>query len=66
MAYFGGGHGLDIIIAIIPPLNLLFGFLKRLTTGHIIAAILNLVLAPLFIVMDFLTVAFSDKLVCSD
>ena len=63
----GGAYGLgriiNIILAIIPFTNIIFGIVKRATTGHVIGAILNFFLAPLFYIVDLVTVIVSDKLV---
>ena len=60
---YGLGRILNLILAIIPVTNIIFGIVKRATTGHPIGAILNFFLAPLFYIVDLVTVIVSDKLV---
>ena len=60
---YGFGWIINIILAIIPITNIIFGIVKRATTGHVIGAILNFFLSPLFYIVDLITVIFSNKLV---
>ena len=59
-------RGLNLIIAIIPPLNVIGGVICRFSRGHALAGLMNLLMFPLFFVLDFLTVGFSDKLLFAD
>ena len=65
----GGAYGLgfdkiiNIILAIIPITSIILGIYRRVTTGHIIGAVLNFFLAPLFWIVDLVTVLLDDKLV---
>lgn len=60
---YGFGRIVNIILAIIPLTNIIFGIVKRATTGHLIGAVLNFFLAPLFYIIDLITVILDDKLV---
>lgn len=54
-AYFGLSWIISIILAILPT-NVLLGIIVRVQRGKIIPAILNLVLAPLFYIVDLVTI----------
>ena len=64
----GGAYGLgldkiiDIILAIIPITSIILGIVRRATTGHLLGAVLNFFLAPIFWVVDIVTVVLNDKL----
>ena len=60
--YFGLGHLVSIILAIIPVTNIIFGIVTRLTRGKILGAILNIFLFPLFWIVDLITIIVSNKL----
>lgn len=60
---YGCGRILNIILAIIPVTNLILGIVKRAVTGHVIGAVLNFFLAPIFYVVDLITVICCNKLV---
>ncbi len=59
---YGFSRIVNIILAIIPITSIILGIVKRATTGHIIGAVLNFFLAPLFWVVDLITVVLSNKL----
>ena len=63
----GGAYGfswiINVILAIIPITSIVLGIVNRATRGHIIGAILNFFLAPLFWIVDLITVILSNKLV---
>ena len=64
----GGAYGLgvsrivDIILAIIPITSIILGIVTRLSRGKILGAVLNFFLAPLFWIVDIITVILSGKL----
>ena len=62
----GGAYGfswiVNVILAIIPITSLVLGIVNRVTRGHIIGAILNFFLFPLFWIVDIITVVLSNKL----
>ena len=60
---YGFGRIVNIILAIIPITNIILGIINRATTGHLIGAVLNFFLAPLFYIIDLITVILDDKLV---
>jgi hypothetical protein len=55
-AYFGLGRLITVILAIFPLTNVPFGIITRLMRGKILGALLNLILAPIFYVVDLITV----------
>lgn len=58
-AYFGLGWLISVILAIIPVTNILFGILTRVDRGHVLAAVCNFFLCPLFYVVDLITMVLS-------
>lgn len=61
-AYFGMGWLLSVIFAIIPVTNVLFGIINRVQRGKILGAILNFLIAPLFYIVDLITIIVSKDL----
>lgn len=59
---YGFGRIVDIILAIIPITSLILGIVNRATSGHILGAILNFVIFPVFWVVDIVTVLLTNKL----
>lgn len=59
---YGFGRIVNIILAIIPITSLILGIVNRATSGHIIGAILNFVIFPVFWVVDIVTVLLNNKL----
>lgn len=59
---YGFGRIVDIILAIIPITSLILGIVNRATSGHILGAILNFVIFPVFWVVDIVTVLLNNKL----
>ena len=57
--YFGLSWLVCLILAIIPITNLICGIVTRVQRGHIIAAICNFILAPIFYLIDLITMIFS-------
>jgi hypothetical protein len=58
-AYFGLPWLISVILAIIPFTNVLFGIVTRASRGNILGAVLNFFLAPIFYVIDLITVIFT-------
>ena len=64
----GGAYGLgcdkiiNVILAIIPITSLILGIIRRATTGHLLGAVLNIILFPIFWIIDIITVALDNKL----
>lgn len=61
-AYFGLSYIVTLILAIIPFTNVVLGIVTRVMRGEIIGAILNFVLAPLFYIIDLITVIIKKDL----
>jgi hypothetical protein len=59
--YFGLGWLVCLILAIIPLTNVICGVITRVQRGNILGAILNLIVCPLFYVIDLVTM-----IVCRD
>lgn len=55
-AYFGSSRVIAIILAIIPFTNVILGIVTRISRGKILGALLNLIIAPLFYIIDLITV----------
>lgn len=55
-AYFGLDRVITIILAIIPLTNVILGIVTRILRGKYLGAILNFVLAPVFYIIDLITV----------
>ena len=60
--YFGLGHLVSIILAIIPFTNIIFGIVIRVTRGNILGAVLNFFLSPLFWLVDLITIITKNDL----
>lgn len=61
-AYFGQSHLVAVILAIIPITNIILGVLARLAKGKIILVILNIVIFPLFWIVDLVSVILHNDL----
>lgn len=59
--YFGLSWIVCLILAIITPTNIVCGIITRIQRGHILGALLNLVLCPIFYVIDLVTM-----IICRD
>lgn len=53
--YFGLDWVICLILAIIPVTSIICGIITRAMRGNILGAILNLVLAPIFWIIDLVT-----------
>jgi len=60
--YFGLGHLISIILAIIPVTNIIFGIVTRIQRKCYIGAILNFFLFPLFWIIDLITIIVSNEI----
>ena len=60
--YFGMAWLLNVILAIIPLSNVIFGIVIRAMRGNILGAILNFILCPIFYVIDLITIIFTNDL----
>lgn len=61
--YFGLDWIVCVILAIIPITNLICGIVTRAQRGNILGLILNIVLAPLFYIVDLITIILKKDLV---
>ena len=59
---YGFGHIIDIILAIIPITNIIFGIVKRAEKKNWLGVILNIVLFFIFYWVDLVTVILDDEL----
>ena len=60
--YFGLNWVVSIILAIIPITNLIFGIIIRAKNGNILGLVLNIILCPIFYIVDLVTIIVSNKL----
>ena len=61
-ASYGFSRIINLILAIIPITSIIFGIVVRVQKGNILGAVLNFILAPLFYIVDLVTVILFDKL----
>ncbi len=56
--YLNAGLGwlVNLILAIIPITSIILGIVTRVQRGHILGAILNFILCPIFYIIDIITV----------
>lgn len=59
--YFGLGWIISIILAIIPITNIVFGIVIRAQRRNIIGVILNIILFPIFYLIDLITIIICKK-----
>lgn len=59
--YFGLSWIVCLILAIITPTNIVCGIITRIQRGHILGALLNFILCPVFYVIDLVTM-----IICRD
>ncbi len=55
-AYFGLSWIISLILAIIPFTNIILGIVTRAMRGEILGLILNIILAPIFYIIDLVTI----------
>lgn len=53
--YFGLSWIVCLILAIITPTNIICGIITRAQRGNILGVILNIILCPLFYILDLIT-----------
>jgi len=61
-AYLKQTHLFSIILAIIPITNIILGILYRSQKDELLLAVLNLVLAPIFFIVDLISVILYNQL----
>ena len=60
--YFGLSWIVCVILAIIPITSVICGIITRVQRGHILGAILNFILCPLFWIIDIFTMIVSKDI----
>jgi len=60
--YFGLGWAICLILAIIPFTSIICGIITRVQRGAILGAILNFILAPIFYIIDLVTMIISKDI----
>ena len=60
--YFGLSWLVCLILAIIPITSVICGIVTRVQRGHVIAAIFNFILCPIFYVVDLVTMIISKDI----
>ena len=60
-AYFGLGWIISVILAILPT-NVILGIITRIIRGNVLGAVLNFVLAPIFYIIDLVTIILSKDI----
>lgn len=61
-AYLGLDWIVSLILAIIPFTNVILGIVTRVQRGNILMAILNVVLAPIFYIVDLVSIIINQDL----
>lgn len=61
-AYLGLDWNISLILAIIPVTNVVLGIVTRVMRKEYIGAILNLLLAPIFYIVDLITIILKKDL----
>ena len=59
---YGFGRIVNVILAIIPITNVILGIVKRIQNKKYLGAILNIFIAPLFYIIDLITVILNDEI----
>ena len=61
-AYFGLDWIISLILAIIPITNIICGIITRAMRGNIVGLILNIILCPIFYIIDLVTLIVNKDL----
>ena len=61
-AYLKQEFIVSLILAIIPITNVILGIVYRLQKGNLLLAVLNLLLAPVFYIVDLVSVLLNNDL----
>ncbi len=61
-AYFGLDWIISLILAIIPFTNIILGIITRAMRGNIVGLILNIILCPIFYIIDLVTIIVNKDL----
>ena len=60
--YFGLGWAVCLILAIIPFTSVICGAITRIQRGNILGAILNLIVCPVFYLIDLVTMIINKDI----
>ena len=60
--YLGFGWLVSLILAIIPFTNIIFGIITRAQRNNLIGLILNIVLCPVFYIIDLVSMIVTRKI----
>ena len=60
--YFGLSWVVCLILAIIPVTNVICGIITRAQRGNILGIILNIILAPIFYIIDLVTMIIATDI----
>ena len=60
--YLGFSYLISVIFAIIPFTNIVFGVITRLQRNNLIGVVLNIILCPVFYVIDLVTMILSKRI----
>ena len=60
--YLGFSYLISVILAIIPFTNIIFGVITRLQRNNLIGVVLNIILCPVFYVIDLVTMILSKRI----
>ena len=60
--YFGLSWIVCLVLAIIPVTSIICGVVTRVQRGHVLGAILNLILCPIFYILDLVTMILSKDI----
>jgi len=61
-AYLKQSFIISLLLAIFPLTNIILGILFRLGKKHLLLAVLNLLLAPIFYIVDLVSVLLNNNL----
>lgn len=61
-AYLGQEFLVSLILAIIPITNIILGVIYRLQKGNLLLVLLNILLAPVFFIIDLVSVILNNDL----
>ena len=59
--YFGLGFIVSLVLAIIPISNIVLGIITRAQNGNFLGVILNIILFPIFWIIDLVSIIAKNK-----
>lgn len=60
--YFGLGFIVSLVLAIIPVTNIVLGIITRAQNGKFLGVILNILLFPIFWIIDLISIILKNKI----